>query len=132
MHVGDPRPALDRHRVAWIAGPIDVAAMVNAASKLLGRHDFAVFQAADSPRRATVRELRRCELIQQGRVVVIHLEADGFLYKMCRTIAGTLIEVGRGRRTAASLEALLGSSDRRLAGPTAPACGLVLEQVFYG
>jgi tRNA pseudouridine38-40 synthase len=63
--------------------------------------------------------------------VVVEVEGDGFLYKMVRTIAGTLVEVGGGRRAASSVAAMLGAKDRSLAGKTAPAHGLCLARVYY-
>jgi tRNA pseudouridine38-40 synthase len=121
-------------RVAWqVFRPLDVAAMREAAAQLVGRRDFASFQAADCDCRHAVREVRRCEVSGEpgGRVDLV-LEATAFVKHMVRNIAGTLVEVGLGRRPPDSMAALLAARDRTLAGPTAPPQGLCLEEVFYG
>jgi len=120
--------------VAWhVYRPLDAAAMRAAAVHLLGRHDFACFQASDCTCAHAVRVVRRCEVVGEpgGRIDVV-LEATAFVKHMVRNVTGTLVEVGLGRRTAASLPELVRSRDRALAGPTAPPQGLCLEEVFYG
>jgi tRNA pseudouridine38-40 synthase len=120
--------------VAWqVFRPLDVAAMRAAAAPLLGRHDFAAFQAADCTSDHAVRELRRLEVTGEpgGRVEVV-AEATAFVKHMVRNLVGTLVEVGLGRREPASMAALLASGDRTRAGPTAPPQGLCLEEVLYG
>jgi tRNA pseudouridine38-40 synthase len=122
------------HRTAWqVFRPLDAAAMRAAAAHLLGRHDFACFQAADCACAHAVREIRRCEVSGDGggRIDVV-LEATAFVKHMVRNIAGTLYEVGLGKRAADSMTPLLLTRDRSLAGPTAPPQGLCLEEVFYG
>ncbi len=113
--------------------PLDVAAMREGAALLLGRHDFACFQASDCACAHAVREVRRVDVLGEagGRIELV-LEATAFVKHMVRNITGTLVEVGLHRRTPASLASLLASRDRRLAGPTAPPQGLRLEEVFYG
>lgn len=115
-----------------IVRPLDFAAMRETARRLTGRHDFAAFCAWNNDEReTTVRELRRCELRQRGRRVRVVLEADGFLYKMARTIVGTLVAAGSGKLAPADAAALLNSKRRVPAVITAPAHGLFLERVFY-
>jgi tRNA pseudouridine38-40 synthase len=104
----------------------------------VGRHDFAAFQAADCVAEHAVREVRRLELragpeeAADGAVeIAVVMEATAFVKHMVRNVVGTLVEVGLGRRDAASIPALLGSRDRTRAGRTAPAQGLCLEEVFY-
>jgi tRNA pseudouridine38-40 synthase len=130
---GPTRAPLSR-LVAWaVYRPLDVAAMRAAAAHLLGRHDFACFQAADCACAHAVREVRRCDVLGEpgGRVDLV-LEATAFVKHMVRNITGTLVEVGQGRRAPDSLPGLLFTRDRTLAGPTAPPQGLCLEEVFYG
>jgi tRNA pseudouridine38-40 synthase len=130
---GPTRAPLSR-LVAWqVYRPLDVDAMREAAGHLVGRHDFACFQAADCACAHAVREVRRCEVLGApgGRVDLV-LEATAFVKHMVRNVAGTLVEVGQGKRAAATLAALLLARDRTLAGPTAPPQGLCLEEVFYG
>ncbi len=113
--------------------PLDAGAMREAAAHLVGRHDFAAFQASDCACRHAIREVRRLEVLgaRGGRIDVV-IEATAFVKHMVRNIVGTLAEVGRGKRAAASIPALLESGDRTRAGPTAPPQGLFLEEVFYG
>jgi tRNA pseudouridine38-40 synthase len=120
--------------VAWqFFRPLDVAAMAAATVHLLGRHDFACFQAADCASQHAVRTIRRCEVSGEGggRIDLV-LEATAFVKNMVRNITGTLVDVGVGKRTPDSIGPLLLTGDRSLAGPTAPPQGLCLEEVFYG
>jgi tRNA pseudouridine38-40 synthase len=128
----ETRAPLTRLRAWQVFGPLDVAAMREAAEHLVGRHDFAAFQAADCESAHAVRDLRRLDVIGQpgGRVELI-VEATAFVKHMVRNLAGTLVEVGRGKREPGSMPALLASGDRTRAGRTAPPQGLVLEEVFY-
>ncbi|MBU4477945.1 MAG: tRNA pseudouridine(38-40) synthase TruA [Candidatus Omnitrophica bacterium] len=111
--------------------PLDVDSMRKAAGLLIGRHDFRSFQASDRVARDAVRTIKRIAVKKQGALIYIDIEADGFLYNMVRNIAGTLIEIGRGKIPAASMKKILAAKDRRLAGPTAPAQGLCLIKVVY-
>ncbi|HEX9784688.1 MAG TPA: tRNA pseudouridine(38-40) synthase TruA [Opitutaceae bacterium] len=107
-------------------------AMLAAADVLRGRHDFAAFCAQGGGERlTTARDLRRLELKRSGRRVRFILEADGFLYKMARSIVGAIVNVGRGGLSTGDLRALLHSRERIPVVFTAPAHGLCLERVFY-
>ncbi len=120
-------------RTAWqLFSPLDAEAMRAAATHLVGRHDFAAFQAADCASEHAVREIRRLDLVpgDAGRLDVV-VEATAFVKHMVRNIVGTLVEVGQGKRDPASIPALLASRDRTRAGRTAPPQGLCLEEVFY-
>jgi tRNA pseudouridine38-40 synthase len=119
--------------VAWqVFRPLDVEAMRRAAAHLVGRHDFSAFRAADCEAAHAVREVRRLEVLgdPRGEVAVV-AEATAFLKHMVRNLVGTLVEVGLGARSAASVAELLAARDRTLAGATAPPHGLCLEEVFY-
>lgn len=120
-------------RTAWhVTRPLDVAAMKSAAKTLVGRHDFRSFAANPGYARATyVRHVTRCEVRRRGPLLTVVIEADGFLYKMCRGIVGTLVQVGLGKFTAAEVLPMLEQCDRRVAGMNAPAHGLTLWQVYY-
>lgn len=129
---GDTRAPLTR-LVTWqLFQPLDVPAMRAAAGHLVGRHDFAAFQASDCACDHAVREVRRLEVLGAagGRIEVV-IEATAFVKHMVRNIVGTLVEVGQGKRAAESLPALVASGDRTKAGPTAPPQGLCMEEVFY-
>ncbi len=123
-----------RRTQAWhVPGTLDLAAMRCAARLLVGRHDFKSFAAnRNYEMESNVRTLTRCEVKRSGPALTFLIEGDGFLYKMCRGLVGTLVQVGRGRFSPDQVRAMLEAKDRRAAGMTAPAHGLVLWKVFYG
>lgn len=123
-----------RERVAlWVRPPLDVAAMRAASAALVGTLDFASFCAAGGEAHGTVRTIRRAEWLGVlGDELRFEVEGPGFLRHMVRNLVGSLLEVGRGRRDPDWIEALLAGRDRALAGPTAPARGLVLVRVEDG
>lgn len=109
----------------------DVEAMRAAAAAFLGTHDFSSFCAANTGVVDKVRTIRRLDLEEHGEELHMVIEGSGFLYNMVRIIAGTLMEVGLGRRKAEELEEIIRSADRDAAGKTAAAHGLYLEKVEY-
>jgi tRNA pseudouridine38-40 synthase len=125
------RLPLMRGRAWEIRRPLDVEAMRRAAPGLLGAHDFSSFRASDCPANHPNRELKRLEVLDEGPRVRLIVEATAFLKHMVRNLTGTLVEVGHGKRAADSMPALLAARNRMLAGMTAPAHGLVLDEVFY-
>jgi tRNA pseudouridine38-40 synthase len=120
-------------RTAWhVPRRLDLPAMRQAAKLFVGRHDFKSFAGTRSYEMKTnVRTLTRCDLKKSGAQLAFILEGDGFLYKMCRGIAGTLVQVGLGKFPPGEIQTMLAKADRRVAGMTAPAHGLVLWRVFY-
>ena len=128
----ETRAPLGRLQAWQLFGPLDVAAMHAAAQHLVGRHDFAAFQAADCASEHAVRDVFRLDVLGEpgGRIEVV-VEATAFVKHMIRNFVGTLVEVGQGKREAASIPALVASRDRKQAGRTAPPHGLCLEEVFY-
>jgi tRNA pseudouridine38-40 synthase len=129
---GACRSPLRQARVHWVRTPLDLRAMREAAALLVGTHDFAAFQAAGSDVATTLRTLARVDVSGvAGGDVAIEVVGDGFLRHMVRILAGTLIDVGLGRRAAASMPALLAGRDRSRAGRTAPAQALTLVRVEY-
>jgi tRNA pseudouridine38-40 synthase len=118
---------------AWqVPRKLDLAAMRSAARLFPGTHDFKSFAATRNYETdSTVRTLRRCDIKHSGPLLTFIIEGDGFLYKMCRGIVGTLVQVGQGKIAAADIKRILETRDRRVAGMTAPAHGLVLWRVFY-
>jgi tRNA pseudouridine38-40 synthase len=139
---------------AWhVPAPLlDVAKMADAAAACEGRHDFVAFQAAGSLSRSTDRTVFAARVSRapgspfltgssvagsadpcaSGVLITFEITGDGFLRHMVRTLMGTLVEVGRGRRSAGWVSELFESGDRALAGPTAPPDGLFLTRVDYG
>jgi tRNA pseudouridine38-40 synthase len=112
--------------------PLDLEAMRKGAQALVGDHDFAAFRAADCQAKTTVRRLRRVEVSGAvGDELVIDVEGTAFLKHMVRNIAGSLADVGRGKRPASWIAEVLAAKDRTLAGQTAPPQGLTLVEVLY-
>ncbi|MBZ5202881.1 tRNA pseudouridine(38-40) synthase TruA [Planomicrobium chinense] len=109
----------------------DVEQMRIAAEAILGTHDFSSFCAANTGVVDKVRTVRRLELEEHGEELHMVIEGSGFLYNMVRIIAGTLMEVGTGRRAASDLAGIVAAADRSKAGKTAAAHGLYLEKVEY-
>lgn len=120
-------------RQSWhVPRTLDLAAMRRAARLFEGRHDYLAFSASPGYlRNHTIRTVTRCALVRSGPLLTVVIRADGFLYKMCRGIVGTLVQVGLGRFPPEVIPDLLSARDRRLSGMTAPAHGLVLWKVFY-
>jgi len=137
---------------AWrISQPLDAQKMHDAAQSLIGKHDFRSFESnwpnkATSIRTITDLSVTRSHpwnlwspvpLAQQtqntndGPIICLEIEADGFLYNMVRTITGTLVNVGRGTWDASEVQRIMLAQDRTIAGATAPACGLYLAVVHY-
>jgi tRNA pseudouridine38-40 synthase len=126
-------PPFGREYALHVKYPLDLERMRQAGRLLVGRRDFAAL--ATNPgeeRRSTVRTLSRLHLVRRGADLWLVVQGDGFLYNMVRTIAGTLLEVGRGRFAPSCVAGILASRDRRRAGPVLPARGLVLLRVAYG
>ena len=139
----------ERHYAWHVFGPLDVEAMDTAARLLEGRHDFAAFQTSSGTTRTTERLVTRSRVtrtnlehtgvtvsvprvLRDGGLIVYEVTGDGFLRHMVRAMAGTLVEIGRGRWPIEQMREVLDSRDRGRAGPTAPACGLFLVGVEYG
>lgn len=110
---------------------LDVGAMEEGARRLIGEMDFAAWANALGDVQTTVRRVLRCSVRRRGHLILLAVEATGFLHGMVRNIAGTLIQVGHGKREPADIERITASRDRSQAGPTAPACGLCLVRVRY-
>jgi tRNA pseudouridine38-40 synthase len=133
-YVIDNHPIADPFQTrysAHIYQRLDVSAMNDAARALKGRHDFHSFETHWPNRTSSVRTITHIAVNRMSDFVWIDVEADGFLYNMVRTIAGTLILVGTGRWPAARVAEVLSAEDRRAAGPTAPPQGLFLVRVRY-
>jgi tRNA pseudouridine38-40 synthase len=131
IHLGDADP-FTRPYCWTVYKPLDVAAMQAATAMLRGRHDFRAFTALNGPEREdTVRDLRRLDVVRRGRMLRITAEAEGFLYKMVRSLTGVLVAVGDARLTLTETRAILRGRVRVPAVQTAPPQGLFLTKVFY-
>lgn len=110
---------------------LDEESMRRNGLPLLGTHDFAAFCAAGSSVEDTVRTVTSFNVVREGDLVRMLISADGFLYNMVRIIAGTLIDMERGKLPKGSMAEIINSTSRSSAGFTAPPEGLYLQQVFY-
>jgi tRNA pseudouridine38-40 synthase len=127
-----PYPAaLCRNTVYFYPDHLDVSLMKKEAVCLLGRHDFRSFRLTGEIEKDSVRTVKSINISSSKGLITIDIEANGFLHNMARSIAGTLIEIGRGKFPKGSLKQILLAKNRRLAGPTAPARGLTLLKVKY-
>ncbi|MBI3634945.1 MAG: tRNA pseudouridine(38-40) synthase TruA [Candidatus Rokubacteria bacterium] len=125
-----PSPLL--RRFAWhVPVPLDVLAMRRGLAALRGRHDFTGFCAAAGRAQPPVCVVRALHVVRKKRLIGLFISADRYLHHMVRNIVGSAVAVGRGAREPAWLAEVLASGDRRLAGPTAPAHGLVLVRALY-
>ena len=123
--------AIRRNTHVHVPLPLDLAPMQEAAKQLLGTHDYAAFQAAGGTAKTTVRTITKADLVQMGDEIILTVEGDAFLYNMVRIIAGTLIEIGLGRRTVNAFSEAYETLDRLSLGVTAPPQGLELTKVYY-
>jgi len=131
LFLGEANP-FDRPFVWGIEKPLDVAAMKAATKLLKGQHNFRAFSALNGPpKENTIRDLRKLDFIQRGRKVRVVAEADGFMYKMMRSLVGAIVAVGEGKLSLDELKNCLHTGARVSAVQTAPAQGLFLEKVFY-
>ena len=112
--------------------PIDEALLDQAARHYLGSHDFSSFCTLDKRERGDLtRRVFTSRVERRGDLVVFTVGADGFLYNMVRIMVGTLLRVQQGKFSPEDIPGILEAKDRKAAGPTAPACGLYLNRVFY-
>ena len=120
-------------RTAWhVPRKLDIKTMRAAAKLFVGRRDFKSFAGTQNyEMKTTVRRVTRCEVKKSGAQFTFIIEGDGFLYKMCRGIVGTIVQAGLGKFPPEEIKTMLAKADRRVAGMTAPAHGLVLWKVFY-
>lgn len=130
-YIGKTKPVFDRKYVYVLDDTPDINKMKEAASLLMGEHDYRSFCSNPKMKKSTVRIVDRIDIVRQGDYLTLTYHGTGFLQYMVRILTGTLLEVGFGKRTPESMTELLEAKDRRLAGETAPACGLTMVKVDY-
>jgi len=138
-HVSTQPTLLPHQRLysAHFPGTYDFSSMQAALDSILGEHDFSSFEATGSrdltiaSGRGAVRRIFSSTLCHHDKTMIISIHGDGFLRHMVRNIAGTVLEVGQGKRSVTDFIETLEACDRAHAGPTAPAQGLFLDEVFY-
>jgi len=123
--------AVERRTSLWISRPLDVDAMREAASLVPGHRDFGSLGTPPDPEGGTECDLDRLEIVEEGRLLKVDVSANRFLRKMVRTLVGSLLEVGWGKRPARWIEEVIEARDRRAAGPVVPSRGLFLMAVDY-
>ena len=130
-YVGETKPVFNRKYVTVLDGKADVEKMRKAAEFLVGEHDFRSFCANPQMKKSTVRIVDSIEIQQKKDLLYLNFHGTGFLQNMVRILTGTLLEVGFGKRSVASVKEVLEAKDRKLAGHTAPPQGLCLMRVDY-
>ncbi len=131
IHHAAHASAIFRHCTAHVPVRLDDGNMRECAQALLGTHDFAAFAAAGGQAKTTVRTIDDFSVERAGDEITLRIHGNGFLYNMVRIMAGTLIDLDRGTLPRGSLPAIIAARDRSRAGFTAPAEGLMLDDVFY-
>ena len=110
---------------------LDAGKMQEAAFHLIGTHDFKSFCSVNTTATTTVRTIFDIQVIRDGVDIVVRITGNGFLYNMVRIIVGTLMDVGRGKYEPSKVKGILEATDRTAAGPTVPACGLMLKELRF-
>ncbi len=124
------RDAVGRDYCLHYSTPLDIEKMQKASKVLIGKHDFSAFKSKSEVLNS-VRTIMKLEIKKKGKFLTFTVEADGFLYKMVRSIVGTLIEVGKGKMSITEFKRIVKSGSRAKAGNTAAANGLCLLKVKY-
>ena len=125
-----PQPLKNRH-CYFYHYPLDVEQMRAGCAPLIGEHDFTSFASAHAQTKTYIRTIYSLGVRAEGDEIIIRVTGSGFLYNMVRIIAGTLIQIGAGQKKASDMARILAARDRKAAGPTAPAKGLVLVEIVY-
>jgi tRNA pseudouridine38-40 synthase len=125
------RPGLQHAYLGWERMPLDAPAMHQAAQALTGEQDFSAFRSVQCQATHARRTLQAISVARDGDQVVVEVQANAFLHHMVRNIVGSLLMVGRGERAPAWIGELLAGRDRNVAGPTAPAQGLLFIGPLY-
>lgn len=124
-------PALEHNRMWWVIRSLAVEPMAEAASYLLGYHDFSSFRNSQCQASSPLKTLDELSVERQGDLIIVKARARSFLHNQVRNMVGTLKRVGEGVWSPQKVEEILEARDRRCAGPTAPACGLYLTDVGF-
>ncbi len=125
------RSPLGRFYTFHFPHPLNLAKMKRAARMLFGTHDFRAFESSGGRRKSAVRTIQKFQIQKRGDIIYFTVEANGFLYKMVRSMVGTLLEVGRSRLSFSDFKKILSLKNRDLVGFTVPPHGLTLKQVIH-
>ena len=122
-------PVLNKNRVWWVPRALDVAAMRNAATRLVGHHDFTSFRATQCQAKSPIKTLDVCDITTDGDNIIFEFSARSFLHHQVRNMVGTLVEIGLGKPY--DIDEIFAARARSAAGPTAPASGLYFISADY-
>jgi len=125
------RPVFGREGIYHYKEYLSVEKMKVAAQYFIGIHDFNAFKSSGSSVKTTIRTIQSIDIIKSQEEIIIEVTGDGFLYNMVRIIVGTLIQVGINKIEPEYIQTILKNKDRKLAGPTAPAEGLYLKEIYF-
>ncbi len=123
--------AIYRNLSYHVSQPLNVEAMKESATYLIGEHDFSSFKSSGTSSKSSVRTIYEAEILKQNERIVIRLTGNGFLYNMVRIISGTLLEIGKGDKQPEEMREIILAKDRKKAGKTLPPYALFLVQVEY-
>jgi tRNA pseudouridine38-40 synthase len=126
------RPSVDAGRVGWVFRPLDETAMQEAASLLIGQHDFTSFRASACQAKSPIKTISRAEISRRGAYWRFEFQADAFLHHMIRNIMGCLLQVGQGHQEPQWMGQVLAARDRDVAAPTFSPDGLYFLGPVYG
>lgn len=124
-------PALKRGQVWWVKQPLDISAMQQAATCLMGKHDFTSFRALQCQALSPIKTIDEFSIHQTGDVILCTVKARSFLHHQVRNMVGTLKMVGDGKWPASKIPEILAAKNRAAAGVTAPSDGLYLTKIIY-
>ena len=131
IYNNEPQPPFE-HNYSWhIPYKLNLSSMRKAAKKLIGEKDFSAFCASGEERETHIRKINFIKISKKKKIITVKINANSFLYNMVRIIAGTLIDVGRGKISHRNIKHIIESKDRTQAGQTAPPQGLFLKEVNY-
>jgi tRNA pseudouridine38-40 synthase len=131
IYNGDMRSPLN-DRTAWhLRGDIDLDLLRSAAEFMVGKHDFHAFRSSGCVAKTSIRDIFQVDVVADYELVYIDIKGSGFLRNMVRMMVGTMVEVGQGKRPVSDLPKLLRCEEGLICGPTAPAHGLCLQEVWF-
>lgn len=125
------RPVANRDRQFWVPYELNTESMKKASGHFLGTHDFSALCPRSRLKENPERTVMTCSVLSSGSKIVLRVKGDGFMYHMVRIMAGTLLEVGAGKRKHSDIPSILESRNRQSAGVALPAHGLTLIRVYY-
>lgn len=129
--IRDVKPAISRQWLSWSREDLDVSRMHEAAQKILGEQDFSAFRTVHCQAKHPNRHLQRLDVSRDGDRIYFDVQANAFLHHMVRNLVGSLMLIGKGEQPVDWMQTLLAGKDRTVAGPTAPAEGLMFLGALY-